>query len=278
MGVISEIIPVFSRKSIFGYKAIVGSSLAIAIAGSLVWAHHMYTSGMSDTAVFIFSLLTFVVAIPSAIKVFSWVSTLFRGSIYITPPLIYSLCFIYLFSVGGLTGLILASAGTNIQVHDTHFVVAHFHYVMFGGTAFAFFAGLHYWWPKIFGRMYNYKTAFLSAGLITTGFLFHFTPMFILGMQGMPRRYYDYLPQFEQGNFLAGFGAYIMVAGIFLMVINLLVSLKKGEVAESNPWEGVTLEWTIASPPTLHNFETEPEVPDYPYDFSRFIQKLKKQG
>lgn len=273
MGVISEIIPVFSRKSIFGYKAIVGSSLAIAIAGSLVWAHHMYTSGMSDTAVFVFSLLTFIVAIPSAIKVFSWVSTMYKGSIHVSPPLIFSLCFIYLFSVGGLTGLVLGSAGTNIQVHDTHFVVAHFHYVMFGGTAFAFFAGLHYWWPKIFGRMYNFKRAFIAAGMITAGFIFHFTPMFILGMQGMPRRYYDYLPQFEQGNFLAGFGAYVLVAGIFFMVFNLLASLKNGAPAEDNPWQGVTLEWTIPSPPPLHNFVNEPEPPDYPYDFSRIVRQ-----
>jgi len=275
MGVISEIIPVFSRKSIFGYKAIVFSSLAIAVAGSLVWAHHMYTSGMSDTAVFVFSLLTFVVAIPSAIKVFSWVATMYKGSIHISPPLIYSMCFIYLFSVGGLTGLILGAAGTNIHVHDTHFVVAHFHYVMFGGTAFAFFAGLHYWWPKIFGRMYNFKRAFVAAGMITAGFIFHFTPMFIVGMQGMPRRYYDYLPKFEQGNFLAGFGAYVLVAGIFYMVFNLLASLKNGALAESNPWKGVTLEWTIPSPPPLHNFLDEPDPPDYPYDFSRFVSQKK---
>jgi cytochrome c oxidase subunit I len=276
MGVISEIIPVFSRKSIFGYKAIVFSSLAIAVAGSLVWAHHMYTSGMSDTAVFVFSLLTFVVAIPSAIKVFSWVATMYKGSIHISPPLIYSMCFIYLFSVGGLTGLVLGAAGTNIHVHDTHFVVAHFHYVMFGGTAFAFFAGLHYWWPKIFGRMYNFKRAFVAAGMITAGFIFHFTPMFILGMQGMPRRYYDYLPKFEQGNFLAGFGAYVLVAGIFYMVFNLLASLKNGVRAESNPWKGVTLEWTIPSPPPLHNFLEEPDPPDYPYDFSRFFSRSQK--
>ncbi len=275
MGVISEIIPVFSRKSIFGYKAIVFSSLAIAIAGSLVWAHHMYTSGMSDTAVFVFSLLTFIVAIPSAVKVFSWIATMYKGSIWITPPLVYAMCFIYLFSVGGLTGLLLGAAGTNIQVHDTHFVVAHFHFVMFGGTGFAFFAGLHYWWPKFFGKMYNLKRAYLAAGMITAGFIFHFTPMFIVGIQGMPRRYYDYLPQYEQGNFLAGFGAYVLVAGIVLMVYNLLRSFKTGEKAEDNPWGGVTLEWTISSPPPLHNFEKEPEAPGYPYDFAKVLARIK---
>lgn len=276
MGVISEIIPTFSRKSIFGYKAIVGSSLMIAVAGSLVWAHHMYTSGMSDTAVFVFSLLTFIVAIPSAIKVFSWVSTMYKGSIQMTPPLFFALCFIYLFSVGGLTGLVLGAAGTDIYVHDTHFVVAHFHFTMFGGTAFAFFAGLHYWWPKFFSRMYHIKTAYLSAVLTVTGFMFHYVPMFIVGMQGMPRRYYDYLPKYEQGNFLAGFGAFMMVFGIFMMFINLLRSIKKGEKCGSNPWGGITLEWTVPSPPPLHNFVTEPQILDYPYDFANHGPKTDK--
>jgi len=276
MGVISEIIPVFSRKSIFGYKAIVVSSMSIAVAGSLVWAHHMYTSGMSDTAVFVFSLLTFVVAIPSAIKVFSWVATLYKGSIQMAPPLFLSLCFIYLFSVGGLTGLLLGAAGTDIYVHDTHFVVAHFHFTMFGGAGFAFFAALHYWWPKMFGRMYDFKKAYIGAILLTGGFMFHYVPMFILGLQGMPRRYFDYLPQFAKGNFFAGFGAGFMIVGIFLMLINLLVSLRKQRDASSDPWGGTTLEWQTPSPPPLHNFTTEPQVLDYPYDFTGVVEKYAK--
>ena len=273
MGVISEIIPVFSRKAIFGYKAIVASSMAIAIAGSLVWAHHMFTSGMSDTAVFVFSFLTFIVAIPSAIKVFSWVSTMYKGSILMTPPLFFALCFIYLFSVGGLSGLVLGAAGTNIQVHDTHFVVAHFHFVMFGGTGFAFFAALHFWWPKFFGIMYDFKKAYVAAILTTVGFVLHYVPMFILGLQGMPRRYFDYLPQFETGNFFAGFGAYIMVAGMLLMAVNLLMSFKTREKAPADPWGGTTLEWQVPSPPPLHNFVSPPAIPEYPYDFSGVIQR-----
>jgi cytochrome c oxidase subunit I len=267
MGVVSEIIPIFSRKSIFGYKAIVYSSLAIAIAGSLVWAHHMFTSGISDVSIFVFSLLTYLVAIPSAVKVFSWISTMYKGAIQMTPPLFLALAFIYLFSVGGLTGLLLGAAGTNVYVHDTQFVVSHFHFTMFGGTGFAFFAALHFWWPKMFGVMYNMKRAYIASILITIGFIFHFIPMMILGLMGMPRRYFDYLPQYATGNFLAGFGAFIIVAGVALMFTNLLLSFRVRQEAPADPWGGTTLEWTIPSPPPLHNFIGTPEVKDFPYDF-----------
>ncbi|MCP4341741.1 MAG: cytochrome c oxidase subunit I [Desulfobulbaceae bacterium] len=276
MGVISEIIPIFSRKSIFGYKAIVWSSMAIAIAGSLVWAHHMYTSGMSDVSVFVFSLLTYLVAIPSAVKVFSWISTMYKGSIEMTPPLLLSLIFIFLFSVGGLTGLLIGSVGPNIHVHDTQFIVAHFHFVMFGGTGFAFFAALHFWWPKMFGIMYRFKPAYIGAVLTVVGFIFHYIPMFILGLQGMPRRYYDYLPQYETGNFLAGFGGYLLIIGMMTMFINLLMSFKQRESAPADPWGGTTLEWKVPSPPPVHNFINKPKVEGFPYDFTGVTDQSKQ--
>jgi cytochrome c oxidase subunit 1 len=270
MGVVSDIIPVFARKPAFGYKAIVVSSIAIAFAGSLVWAHHMYTSGMSDLAVLIFSFLTFIVAIPSAIKVFNWLATLYQGSILLDPPLLYALSFILLFTIGGLTGLVLGSAATDIHVHDTYFVVGHFHFVMFGGTGMAFFAAMHYWLPKIYGRMYDKTVATVAWGVIFIGFCMLYISMMVVGVQGMPRRYWDYLPEFTGLNQLATIGSWILAIGLILMFVNVFRGIFKGEPVGDNPWGGATLEWQISSPPTTENFgEEDPVVTHGPYDFKK---------
>jgi len=267
MGIISEIIPVFARKPIFGYKMIAFSSLAIAGAGSLVWGHHMFTSGMSDMAILVFSFLTFVVAIPSAIKVFNWVSTLYRGSISLEAPMLFSLSFIFLFSIGGLTGLILGAAATDIHVHDTHFVVGHFHYVIFGGAVFAFLGAMHYWLPKFYGRRYAEKPAIVAWALMFVGFNITYFTMMVLGMEGMPRRYYDYLPEFAPLNMVSTIGSWILVSGLALLLVNLFRGLFKGEPIGRNPWEAATLEWTVQTPPRTENFEEEPVVTHGPYDF-----------
>ena len=270
MGVISDIIPVFSRKPAFGYKAIVVSSIAIAFAGSLVWAHHMYTSGMSDMAVLIFSFLTFIVAIPSAIKVFNWLATMYQGSILLDPPLLYALSFILLFTIGGLSGLVLGAAAADVHVHDTYFVVGHFHFVMFGGTGMAFFAAMHYWLPKIYGRMYDKTIASVAWGVIMIGFLILYISMKVVGMQGMPRRYYDYVPEFTGLNQLATVGSWILAVGLILMFVNIFRGIFKGDPVEANPWGGASLEWQIPSPPPTENFgEEDPVVTHGPYDFKK---------
>jgi cytochrome c oxidase subunit 1 len=260
MGLISEIIPVFSRKSIYGYKAIAFSSLAIASIGYVVWGHHMFTSGMSDNARLVFSFLTFFVAVPSGIKVFNWIATMYKGSIEFDPPMVFSMAFIFLFSIGGLTGLANAAVAVNVHIHDTAFIVAHFHYVMFGGSGFAFFAGLHYWFPKMFGKSYNHRTANISCIILFIGFNVLYFPLFILGWEGMPRRYYDYLPEFQAGHFISTVGSWILITGLIIMVINLISALLRGKQAGPNPWGGTTLEWSVSSPPPKENFE---EIPTF---------------
>ena len=268
MGVISEIIPTFSQRRIYGYKAIAFSSLAIAFVGYLVWGHHMFTSGMSGPARIIFSFLTFIVAIPSAIKVFNWMATMYGGSIDVKPPMLYALGFIFLFLIGGLTGLVNSALATAVHLHDTYFVVGHFHYVMFGGTGFAFFAAFHYWLPKIWGKMYNIKRAVIAFWILMVGFNMLYFPMLIMGIQGLPRRYYDYLPQFSFWNLISTIGSWLLMIGILMMLWNLLIAIRKGEkVTSINPWNGLTLEWTVESPPTLENFDEIPTVTEAPYNY-----------
>jgi cytochrome c oxidase subunit 1 len=267
MGVISDVIPVFARKKIFGYMAIALSGVAIAAVGSLVWGHHMFVSGQSDLADILFSLLTFLVAVPSAIKVFNWVATLHKGSIVLEPPLFFSLSFIFLFSIGGLTGLIQGALAPNMHLHDTYWIPAHFHYIIFGGMGSGLFAAFHYWFPKMFGRMYNRRRAISAWFVMLIGFNLFYFPMLLLGWQGMPRRYYDYLPQFRTLQLTATFGSWILIAGLILMFWNLFKGILKGEKAVKNPWGAATLEWQIPSPPPTENFERIPVIRQGPHNF-----------
>jgi cytochrome c oxidase subunit 1 len=269
MGIISEVIPVFSKEKIYGYVAIAFSAIAIASIGSLVWGHHMFTSGMSDSARTLFSLITFIVAVPSGVKVFNWVATLYKGSIVIASPLLYALSFIFLFSIGGLTGLMIGALALNLELHGTYFIVAHFHYVMFGGAGFAFLAGLHYWFPKISGRMYDERKAKLGWLVLFIGFNVLYFSMFILGYQGMPRRYFDYPPQYFTGHLVSTIGSWITAAGLIMVFGNLVRSLFKGEKAPDNPWNGKTLEWHIPSPPPPENFDVLPVIRGRMYHFER---------
>ena len=266
LGVVSDIIATFSRKNIFGYVPIAMSSLAIAFVGYLVWGHHMFASGISDTSRVIFSLLTFLVAIPTGVKVFNWVATLYKGSIVVRVPMLFTLAFIIVFSIGGLTGLVLGTLNTDIHLTDTYFVVAHFHYVMFGGMGFLFFAALHYWYPKMFGRMYNEKIAKVACWVFVIGFNILYFPMFIMGYMGMPRRYYDYLPEFQDYHIVSTVGSWILILGLILMFTNLIRGLYNGPRAPMNPWGGTTLEWKVPSPPPLENFEEQPIVTGGPYE------------
>jgi len=267
MGAISEIIPCFAQKTIFGYKAIVISSLAIAFVGYFVWGHHMFTAGMSGTALYTFSILTFLVAIPSAIKVFNWVSTLHKASINIQTPFIWAICFIFVFMIGGLSGMVLGALATNVHLHDTAFVVAHFHYIVFGGTGFAFMAATHYWFPKIYGRMYNSYWANTGLAIFFIGFNILYLPMFYLGMKGMPRRYFDYVNDFHAPNIISSLGAMLLISGLTIIIINLIRGSRYGKKADKNPWGGKTLEWTCDSPPSLENFEEIPTISKHPYDY-----------
>jgi cytochrome c oxidase subunit 1 len=273
MGIISELISTFSHKKIFGYKAIAYSSLGIAFISFLVWGHHMFTSGQSELAAMIFSFLTFLVGIPSGIKVFNWVATMYKGSITLETPMLYALSFLFLFTIGGLTGIFLGALSVDVHLHDTYFIVAHFHYVMMGGTVMAFLGGLHYWWPKIWGRMYNEFWAKISVALIFIGFNITFYTQFILGSRGMPRRYYNYLDQYQPLHAFSSYGSWILGLGFIVMAVYLIHAIFKGRVAGNNPWGALSLEWTTTSPPEPHNFEATPEITHGPYDYDKIMVK-----
>ena len=277
MGVISELISVFSRKHIFSYRFIAYSSIAIAVFGFLVWAHHMFTSGQSSLMNMIFSALTFSVAIPSAIKAFNWVATMYKGCISLKTPMLYALSFLFLFAIGGLTGLFLGSLTTNVHLHDTYFVVAHFHYVMFGGTVIAFLGGLHYWWPKMTGKMYSDRQGQIACFLIFIGFNLTFFTQFIMGTHGMPRRYFKYSEQFTTLHVLSTVGTYVLLVGFLLVAYYLIDSLVRGPKAPSNPWGGASLEWQTTSPPPVENFSQPPIVGD-PYDYGDLVYDPEIRG
>jgi cytochrome c oxidase subunit 1 len=268
MGVISELVAAFARKRIFGYSVVAISSLAIAILGFLVWGHHMFVSGQSVYAGLIFSILSFLVAIPSAIKVFNWTATLYKGSVSFEAPMLYVFSFLGLFTIGGLTGLFLAALGIDVHVHGTYFVIAHFHYIMVGGVLMAFLGGLHFWWPKMTGRMYPQGPARVAAGLAFVGFNLTFFPQFLLGYLGMPRRYHAYPPEFQFLNVLSSLGAAVLGLAYLLPVAYLTWSLFRGRAAAANPWGAKGLEWETSSPPPTHNFETQPVVTEEAYNYA----------
>jgi cytochrome c oxidase subunit 1 len=264
---------VHSHRRIFGYKAIAFSSVAIAMVGFLVWGHHMFTSGQSELASTIFSFITFFVAIPSGVKVFNWTSTMWKGSIAWNAPMLYAMSFLFLFTIGGLTGLFLGMINVDLHLHDTYFVVAHFHYVMVGGTVVAFIGGLHHWWPKMTGKMYSDTAAKIACAFIFVGFNMTFFTQFFLGSAGMPRRYYTYLDQFQPLHAFSTYGSWVLGTGLFITLGTFIHSLFKGEKAPPNPWGARSLEWMTSSPPPTENFHRTPVVTHGPYDFPTTVNR-----
>ena len=271
MAVVSEIIPCFSRKRVFGYTFVAMSSIGIAVIGFLVWAHHMFVAGISLYSALVFSFLTFLVAVPSAIKVFNWTATMYKGSLSFSTPMLYAIGFIGLFTIGGLTGVFLATLGIDVHVHDTYFVIAHFHYVMVGGAVLGFLGGMHFWWPKITGRLYPEGWGRLAAVIVFIGFNLTFFPQFILGYLGMPRRYWDYshMPEWQGLNVLSTAGASILAVGYLLPMVYMLWSLRYGKIAGDNPWQATGLEWKTPSPPPTFNFDETPIVTEEAYEYDK---------
>jgi cytochrome c oxidase subunit 1 len=268
MGVTSDILATFSRREPVGYMAIAMSSLGLALVGFLVWGHHLFVAGMSEYATMVFSALTFLVAIPSGVKVFNWVATLYKGSISLQSPMLWALSFIFLFTIGGLTGLFLGMLAVDVHLHDTYFVVAHFHYVMVGGTVMGFVGGLHYWWPKFTGKMYEESWARIGWFFVFIGFNVTFLVQFVMGSRGMPRRYYDYLPEFEQLHQVSTVGSWILGVGFSILGIMFIRSLVGGKPAPRNPWGSAALEWQTTTPPPIYNFHKNPVVTRGQYDYA----------
>ena len=266
-GIISELVATFSRKTIFGYTAIAYSSLAIAAVSFFVWGHHLFVSGQSEIAGIIFSFLTMLIGVPTAIKLFNWAATMYRGSIVLASPMLFALGFMFLFTIGGVTGVFLATISVDVHLTDTYFVVAHFHYVMVGGTLMAIMGGIYYWFPKMFGRMVNETLARISFFFIFVGFNVTFFPQFILGSLGLPRRYYDYLPEYQHLNRVSTIGSYMIATGFVIGLVAVIHALRNGKIAGDNPWGGKTLEWTTASPPPHENFLKTPIVTAGPYEY-----------
>lgn len=275
MGVISELVTCFSRKQVFGYWSMALAILGIAVFGFLVWAHHMFVAGISVYSALVFSFLSYLVAVPSAIKVFNWTATMYRGSLYLATPMLYALAFIGLFTIGGMTGLFLASLGFDVHVTDSYFVVAHFHYIMVGGMVTAFLGGMHYYWPKISGRMYPERWGQVAAAIIFIGFNLTFFPQFILGYLGMNRRYWHYAPQFQVLNVLSSAGASILGIGYLLPLGYFAWSVRHGKRVGNNPWNAAGLEWTIPSPPPTHNFSETPVVTWEAYNYDELPKDIE---
>ena len=278
MGVASEVITCFARKPVFGYRMMAYAIVAIASIGFLVWGHHMFVAGESMYSGMAFSILSYLVAIPSAIKVFNWTATLYKGSISFEAPMLYAIGFIGLFMLGGLTGLFLAALALDVHLTDTYFVVAHFHYIMVGGSVMAYFAGIHYWWPKITGRMYSEAWARFAAIVIFVGFNLTFFPQYLLGIEGMPRRYHEYPPEFQVLNVLSSAGASVLAVGYLLPFFYLAWSLRFGALAGPNPWRACGLEWQTDSPPPTDNFLTMPRLPRQPYDYAPDVPATNTGG
>src|SRR5216117_3687626 len=268
MGVVSEIVTCYSRKRVFGYNFVAMASIAIAVIGFLVWAHHMFVAGISLYSAIVFSFLSFLVAVPSAVKVFNWTATMYKGSVSFSTPMLYAFGFIGLFTIGGLTGLFLATLGVDVHVHDTYFVIAHFHYIMVGGAIMGYLGGIHFWWPKITGRIYPEWWGRFAALVIFVGFNLTFFPQFVLGYLGMPRRYHAYPPEFQVLNVMSSAGASILGVGYILPMVYLIWSMRYGPVAEANPWPATGLEWRTPSPPPPHNFSETPVVTWEAYEFT----------